>query len=500
MVSIDPQSFRRSAESLREYPDVALSFTAYKALTTLFMLIPIRTPNGIPAKGIEATAIPYIYVFLAVALWCIVFAAFGRTSRLFEKREYLWASGGLIILGLAVLSIRPPETFSPVTSIVLFVLGVVLLSGGYSAIHIEFGRLMGQLGMTYTLIFNIGCLILSIPIAAIALILPGLFQQAFILLVIACCTIFLDRSIEKLGRDKLYHGTDSPLSIPTRFMFTSFAQGVSVGLLFTVFSTPFIQSIWGESITGLAATLAALLFGLTLRIDFDRLIYRIGFACIGIGCALWALSGDSLVLRDVSSFFQLFAFTYLDIILWSLGSHLIKDRNQPALWVAACPTASLLIGRCTGGLLGTLSLSGTSRGGETLFSYDPTLAMAVIATFAFMLIAMQLSSGKNIENGWGFIKPNESNALSAIEQACALIAGDFHLTERESDVLRLLARGKTRKEISEELFVTQNTVKTHQRNLYNKLDVHSLDDLKKFVAHQQGAFISRADNLPPLRS
>lgn len=110
-----------------------------------------------------------------------------------------------------------------------------------------------------------------------------------------------------------------------------------------------------------------------------------------------------------------------------------------------------------------------------------------------MFIAMQLSSGKNIENGWGFIKPNESDSISTIEHTCSMIAGDFHLTEREAEVLLLLARGKTKKEIAEELYVSQNTIKTHQRNLYTKLDVHSLDELRQFVAHQQGAFDSHGE-------
>lgn len=45
------------------------------------------------------------------------------------------------------------------------------------------------------------------------------------------------------------------------------------------------------------------------------------------------------------------------------------------------------------------------------------------------------------------------------------------LTERELDVLVLLSQGKTNKEVSEELFISLNTVKTHIKNIYSKLDV-----------------------------
>jgi LuxR family maltose regulon positive regulatory protein len=47
------------------------------------------------------------------------------------------------------------------------------------------------------------------------------------------------------------------------------------------------------------------------------------------------------------------------------------------------------------------------------------------------------------------------------------------LTERERDVLRLLAAGRSNPEIARILYVELNTVKTHVKSLYGKLGVHS---------------------------
>ncbi len=47
------------------------------------------------------------------------------------------------------------------------------------------------------------------------------------------------------------------------------------------------------------------------------------------------------------------------------------------------------------------------------------------------------------------------------------------LTEREREVLDLLAQGLTNKEIAEKLFITTNTVKRHLKAVFEKLDVHT---------------------------
>jgi DNA-binding NarL/FixJ family response regulator len=49
----------------------------------------------------------------------------------------------------------------------------------------------------------------------------------------------------------------------------------------------------------------------------------------------------------------------------------------------------------------------------------------------------------------------------------------YSLTDREKDVLRLVAEGRSKKEIAEALFLSYFTVDTHLKNIYEKLHVHS---------------------------
>ena len=60
-------------------------------------------------------------------------------------------------------------------------------------------------------------------------------------------------------------------------------------------------------------------------------------------------------------------------------------------------------------------------------------------------------------------------------------ASEARLTDRELDVMRLLAQGKGGQEIQDELVVSRNTVKTHVRHIYRKLDVHSQQELINLV-------------------
>ena len=47
------------------------------------------------------------------------------------------------------------------------------------------------------------------------------------------------------------------------------------------------------------------------------------------------------------------------------------------------------------------------------------------------------------------------------------------LTERELEVLKLVARGLPNRDIAKELFISENTVKNHIRNILEKLQLHS---------------------------
>ena len=64
-----------------------------------------------------------------------------------------------------------------------------------------------------------------------------------------------------------------------------------------------------------------------------------------------------------------------------------------------------------------------------------------------------------------------------LRRGCAQVAQEFGLSEREAEVLVLLAQGNTIDQISQELCVSFNTSKSHVRHVYTKTGVHTRKEL-----------------------
>ncbi len=53
------------------------------------------------------------------------------------------------------------------------------------------------------------------------------------------------------------------------------------------------------------------------------------------------------------------------------------------------------------------------------------------------------------------------------------VQGEIYLTDREKEIVRCIARGLKNKEIGDQLFISEKTVKTHINNIFRKLEVEN---------------------------
>ena len=59
------------------------------------------------------------------------------------------------------------------------------------------------------------------------------------------------------------------------------------------------------------------------------------------------------------------------------------------------------------------------------------------------------------------------------------------MTSRELEVLRLVAHGKSNRDIAGELFISENTVKNHIRNILEKLQMKSRMEAAMFAVRSK---------------
>jgi DNA-binding NarL/FixJ family response regulator len=86
---------------------------------------------------------------------------------------------------------------------------------------------------------------------------------------------------------------------------------------------------------------------------------------------------------------------------------------------------------------------------------------------------------RSVAGGQSLISPSMASKLLT-EFATMIKKGDERqqvpaprLTDRELEVLKLVAKGLNNRDIAKELFISENTVKNHIRNILEKLQLHS---------------------------
>ena len=76
-----------------------------------------------------------------------------------------------------------------------------------------------------------------------------------------------------------------------------------------------------------------------------------------------------------------------------------------------------------------------------------------------------------------------SSETLLLDKSCKEITLKYKLTERESEILRLVALGRSAKYVAGELFISHNTAKSHIKHVYEKLNIHSKQELIDLILY-----------------
>jgi DNA-binding NarL/FixJ family response regulator len=86
-----------------------------------------------------------------------------------------------------------------------------------------------------------------------------------------------------------------------------------------------------------------------------------------------------------------------------------------------------------------------------------------------------------IRKGKNYVSPHLSEELADDWEQIRVGFTQPPLTKRESEVLKLIAEGKSNKDIADLLFVSVHTVERHRANMMEKLNVKKTADLVKYA-------------------
>lgn len=108
--------------------------------------------------------------------------------------------------------------------------------------------------------------------------------------------------------------------------------------------------------------------------------------------------------------------------------------------------------------------------------------MLVSAACVIFVASVFSPSDRSQVRPWGFssLIPSESTEIRRLRR-CGEVANEFRLTSRELEILQQMADGATKEEIAATLVISPATAKTHIRNIYAKLGIHSQKELRQLI-------------------
>lgn len=270
-------------------------------------------------------------------------------------------------------------------------------------------------------------------------------------------------------------------SVPWKIVVIMALAGLASGLAGSVLLNPdgqgAVHRIWATGVAG------AVILGLALLRPEKFDARFLAQACVPLAlaaCVLmpaaWSNAGFAV------SFLVKLAYVWFTIFALMLLANLAFRFGVPTLRMfaiaRACSEGAIFLGVT---IRGFFQSSGFSQDGTAL------LISACVGVVAVCVCVLLWRSERAVNADWGAAGIEVASGERVVGPRerlivrCEQLAQMHALTARETEVLTLIAQRKTRSEIEQELFLSQNTVKTHTRHIYAKLGIHSKSDVYELV-------------------
>ncbi len=246
------------------------------------------------------------------------------------------------------------------------------------------------------------------------------------------------------------------------FFLFIFVITINSGIMFQVIYPYFGGFVLLTSIyTNIPYIAAIFILSRMLKINKFYFLY-IGLALWSITFILFANLGQNATGFIIICSVMLFAAGIFDLFWWSImANNFDKVKNPASLF--GLGLALNVLGVWVGGLIGNYL---TSLGfGKQVLSY---IGIMVVTVSILIILPLNNKLASLIEYNEFLVK------LTGMKRKAAqsfLAEAKNLLTKREFEVFNLLIAGKTDSQISAMLHISPHTIKTHNRNIYKKLNV-----------------------------
>lgn len=248
-----------------------------------------------------------------------------------------------------------------------------------------------------------------------------------------------------------------------------------------------VQSVRGAVAIGMFALILA-------RPQNSKLIYRVCLPLMIAGCMMLPFFVGSAGFYAAASFI-IGGYTAFDLFIWVIFSSIACTQSHN-------PFRTIVLMRviagafCSAGAVCAMALVGFGSGLSSVATGAIAFAGYLVVIAVVMLLSSEevfaLTNGyfeyrEAVEAGSAPDEEGEEGEPGSGRDVDAWMAARFAelgLTEREAQVASLLAHGRTQRWISDYLCISQNTVGTHLRRIYQKAGVHSRQEFLDVLARR----------------
>lgn len=325
------------------------------------------------------------------------------------------------------------------------------------------------------LYYSLSCVMAAlIVVVCKGFLFPWLFGVALVMPAFSLMCVLL--SYHSLSEDELPQAVEGKFSFPWKPVLLmavyAFAYGLQESSLYN-------ETFGPHSALGTVLVAGIVFIGVVAkgnRFDLGR-IYRVALPLMVAGFLL--LPSFGILDTFASNLCVSASYMAFSILMMLIMSSMSYRYGMSAIWLFGIER----------GIRSIFSMSGRFVEGYMATSDIPFLSSGIPLNIGVILLMVVctviLLSENELSSRWGvtFLGSSDKEYDAAVAakqntvQRCREIAKEYKLSQREEEVLLLLAQKKPVSAIEKELVIANGTAKTHIKRIYKKMDIHSRDEL-----------------------